>query len=246
MPVTTTAASAGSTTRTNKATAEVVSTLIMMLPSFSAFRWWRDASTLEAEGGAFRARADTSGTSPQRPREGVDHHTAHPRCRRGWAARGWVVPPAGSPRARSRGFPVTRGYVGARARRSARVPRVCDCFRRPAPLSAARGGNPELLRLRVRPGSVSWWSRAPTMPPWQGWTLTVMRVALGLVWVYAGVPKFTDVSQTLRALRAYQLLPEPLVIVAASALFNDAQGRSYVIAYDDGGPAPSCPDRPPG
>jgi hypothetical protein len=30
------------------------------------------------------------------------------------------------------------------------------------------------------------------------------------------------------------------------SLFNDAQGRSYVIAYSDGGPPPTCPDTPPG
>jgi protein-disulfide isomerase len=56
------------------------------------------------------------------------------------------------------------------------------------------------------------------MRAWVDWLLTALRVLLGLVLVYAGAIKFVDPLQTVRAVRAYHLLPEPLVIAMAYGL----------------------------
>ncbi|GGL54886.1 hypothetical protein GCM10011575_11560 [Microlunatus endophyticus] len=42
------------------------------------------------------------------------------------------------------------------------------------------------------------------------WARTVVRVGLGVVWVVAGAVKVTDPTQSVAAVRAYQLLPQSL------------------------------------
>jgi uncharacterized membrane protein YphA (DoxX/SURF4 family) len=51
---------------------------------------------------------------------------------------------------------------------------------------------------RISPGALRW---AP-------WISTALRVALGAVWVVAGASKAADLGESVRAVRAYQLLPE--------------------------------------
>jgi protein-disulfide isomerase len=45
-----------------------------------------------------------------------------------------------------------------------------------------------------------------------------LRVALGLVWIYGGATKLADTAEALRAVRAYQLLPESLVVLVGYGL----------------------------
>ena len=52
----------------------------------------------------------------------------------------------------------------------------------------------------------------------QPWLTTLARVALGVVWIVAGASKIADLSASVRAVRAYQLLPESLVTVVGGAL----------------------------
>jgi uncharacterized membrane protein YphA (DoxX/SURF4 family) len=50
------------------------------------------------------------------------------------------------------------------------------------------------------------------------WTATVARLLLGAVFVVAGALKVPDPAAAVRAVRAYQLLPEPLVAPVAFGL----------------------------
>ncbi|MPZ66464.1 MAG: DoxX family membrane protein [Pseudonocardiaceae bacterium] len=50
------------------------------------------------------------------------------------------------------------------------------------------------------------------------WVATVARLALGTVWVVAGVLKIGDPAASVRAVRAYQLLPEPVVQIVGAGL----------------------------
>lgn len=50
------------------------------------------------------------------------------------------------------------------------------------------------------------------------WLATVARLALGTVWVVAGVLKIGDPAASVRAVRAYQLLPEPVVQIVGAGL----------------------------
>lgn len=53
---------------------------------------------------------------------------------------------------------------------------------------------------------------------WTPWAGLVARVGLGLVWVVAGALKLPDPAGAERAVRAYRLLPEPLVGLMAFGL----------------------------
>ncbi|NMH96256.1 MauE/DoxX family redox-associated membrane protein [Pseudonocardia acidicola] len=44
--------------------------------------------------------------------------------------------------------------------------------------------------------------------PWQSWLSTLARLILGVVWIVAGVLKAGDLDASVRAVRAYRLLPE--------------------------------------
>jgi len=58
---------------------------------------------------------------------------------------------------------------------------------------------------------------APPRPVWP-WVATVLRVGLGAVAVVAGVTKMGDLPASVRAVRAYQLLPEGLAVLIGNAL----------------------------
>ena len=45
--------------------------------------------------------------------------------------------------------------------------------------------------------------------PWTDWVSTGARLALGGIWVWAGIAKVGDPAAALRAVRAYRLLPGP-------------------------------------
>jgi uncharacterized membrane protein YphA (DoxX/SURF4 family) len=53
---------------------------------------------------------------------------------------------------------------------------------------------------------------------WRLWLCTIARVALGAVWVAAGAAKITDLNASVRAVRAYQLLPEIAAQVVGAGL----------------------------
>ena len=48
-------------------------------------------------------------------------------------------------------------------------------------------------------------------PAWQSWVGTACRLLVGGVWVAAGALKVTDPAGSVRAVRAYDLLPEAIV-----------------------------------
>jgi uncharacterized membrane protein YphA (DoxX/SURF4 family) len=52
----------------------------------------------------------------------------------------------------------------------------------------------------------------------QPWLSTVARVALGAVWIAAGAAKAADLAESVRAVRAYRLLPESLVPLVGAGL----------------------------
>lgn len=63
----------------------------------------------------------------------------------------------------------------------------------------------------------------PTRPAWAGesviaWSLTACRLLLGGVWIAAGVAKVTDLDASVRAVRAYRLLPEIAAQVIGAGL----------------------------
>lgn len=61
---------------------------------------------------------------------------------------------------------------------------------------------------------------APARPraAWWPWAATVLRVGLGVVALVAGASKIGDLPASVRAVRAYELLPEPLSVGIGSAL----------------------------
>jgi uncharacterized membrane protein YphA (DoxX/SURF4 family) len=63
------------------------------------------------------------------------------------------------------------------------------------------------VRLRVLPG-----------PSFVRWSTTLARLLLGAVWLAAGLAKIGDLDESVRAVRAYDLLPEALAQVVGSAL----------------------------
>jgi len=50
------------------------------------------------------------------------------------------------------------------------------------------------------------------------WVATVLRVGLGAVAIVAGLAKITDLPASVRAVRAYELLPEGLAVAVGNAL----------------------------
>ncbi|WP_219414600.1 MauE/DoxX family redox-associated membrane protein [Pseudonocardia nigra] len=50
------------------------------------------------------------------------------------------------------------------------------------------------------------------------WLTTLARLVLGGVWIVAGAAKVGDLDASVRAVRAYRLLPEPAVQVVGAAL----------------------------
>ena len=51
-----------------------------------------------------------------------------------------------------------------------------------------------------------------------GWLLAPARLVLGGVWIAAGLTKITDLDASVRAVRAYRLLPEPVAQVLGAGL----------------------------
>jgi uncharacterized membrane protein YphA (DoxX/SURF4 family) len=67
-----------------------------------------------------------------------------------------------------------------------------------------------------RHGAVSMGLTAHPTPPgggrvWRLWAATAARLLLAGVWAWAALAKINDPDAAVRAVRAYQLLPEPLV-----------------------------------
>ena len=59
---------------------------------------------------------------------------------------------------------------------------------------------------------------------------TLARWALAVVWGYAGLSKVADPEATVRAVRAYRLLPEPAVLVMGYRLpFLEALGYKVAL-----------------
>jgi uncharacterized membrane protein YphA (DoxX/SURF4 family) len=50
------------------------------------------------------------------------------------------------------------------------------------------------------------------------WVSTVLRVAVGGVFIFSGYTKILDIDETIRSVRNYQLLPEAIVPTVGSAL----------------------------
>ena len=63
-------------------------------------------------------------------------------------------------------------------------------------------------------------SPPPTRPTmaWRPWAGTVLRVGLGVVAVYAAFTKISDLPASVRAVRAYELLPEGLAVLVGNGL----------------------------
>jgi uncharacterized membrane protein YphA (DoxX/SURF4 family) len=60
---------------------------------------------------------------------------------------------------------------------------------------------------------------APSLsPPWLLWSGTAARLLLGAVWLVAGASKITDLDASVRAVRAYRLLPETAAQVGGAGL----------------------------
>ncbi|MCW2719395.1 MauE/DoxX family redox-associated membrane protein [Pseudonocardia sp.] len=57
-------------------------------------------------------------------------------------------------------------------------------------------------------------TRATVLP----WLSTLARLVLGGVWIAAGVTKITDLDASIRAVRAYALLPESVVQIVGPGL----------------------------
>jgi uncharacterized membrane protein YphA (DoxX/SURF4 family) len=77
--------------------------------------------------------------------------------------------------------------------------------------SECTGGSRPVLRARGDGCEVRWNAAGP-------WLATVARLVLGGVFVVAGVLKMPDPAAAVRAVRAYRLLPEPLVAPVAFGL----------------------------
>jgi uncharacterized membrane protein YphA (DoxX/SURF4 family) len=50
------------------------------------------------------------------------------------------------------------------------------------------------------------------------WAATILRVGLGTVAIVAGAAKTSDLRASVRAVRAYQLLPDPLAVLTGNVL----------------------------
>ncbi|WP_051580027.1 MauE/DoxX family redox-associated membrane protein [Pseudonocardia acaciae] len=58
---------------------------------------------------------------------------------------------------------------------------------------------------------------APARPV-HGWLALLARLILAGVWIAAGLSKITDLNESVRAVRAYRLLPEPAAQVVGAGL----------------------------
>ena len=58
----------------------------------------------------------------------------------------------------------------------------------------------------------------PRLIAMQPWAATAARLALGAVWIAAGAAKAADLAASVRAVRAYRLLPESVVPPLGAAL----------------------------
>ncbi len=61
-------------------------------------------------------------------------------------------------------------------------------------------------------------SLAPRHPSWMPWLGLVVRLTLGVVAGWAGIAKMLDLPTSVRAVRAFQLLPEAIVPAVGYAL----------------------------
>jgi uncharacterized membrane protein YphA (DoxX/SURF4 family) len=57
-----------------------------------------------------------------------------------------------------------------------------------------------------------------TRPPVLPWLSTLARLVLGGVWIAAGATKITDLDVSVRAVRAYRLLPETVAQIVGAGL----------------------------
>jgi uncharacterized membrane protein YphA (DoxX/SURF4 family) len=72
------------------------------------------------------------------------------------------------------------------------------------------------LLSRLAGGSnAAWRDRWPAVQPWVS---TVARLVLGVVWIVAGLSKADDLAASVRAVRAYQLLPDAAAEVVGAGL----------------------------
>lgn len=58
----------------------------------------------------------------------------------------------------------------------------------------------------------------PTWQRWQPWISTLVRLGLAAVALAAGLAKIGDLPGSVRAVRAYELLPEALAVLVGNAL----------------------------
>src|SRR5690606_29741037 len=61
-------------------------------------------------------------------------------------------------------------------------------------------------------------AHAPPWERWQPWISTVVRLGLAAVALVAGLAKIGDLPGSVRAVRAYELLPETLAVLVGNAL----------------------------
>jgi uncharacterized membrane protein YphA (DoxX/SURF4 family) len=73
----------------------------------------------------------------------------------------------------------------------------------------------------TKPGEVARTARGPAGRPSTGWLprlVLLARLVVGGVWIVAGVSKIGDLDASVRAVRAYQLLPELAAQIVGAAL----------------------------
>ena len=58
-------------------------------------------------------------------------------------------------------------------------------------------------------------ARWPVLQPWLS---LAVRLAMGIIMIAAAIPKMLDIDQSVRAVRAYRLLPEAVVPLVGTAL----------------------------
>jgi uncharacterized membrane protein YphA (DoxX/SURF4 family) len=74
------------------------------------------------------------------------------------------------------------------------------------PVSSRKGADVRTPPTTARPGRGPVW-----LPGIWPWIATVLRIVVGVVWIIAGIAKVGDPAGSVRAVRAYQVLPEFLV-----------------------------------
>lgn len=66
------------------------------------------------------------------------------------------------------------------------------------------------------PRSFAYWTRFDRTEP-GSWVALVLRIGLAAIWIIFGASKITDLSESVRAVTAYQLFPYGLAVVIGSA-----------------------------